>query len=630
MGRVSEPLMGQDKENERKAKKQTLPFIFLVTSLFLVGIACAFMISWDRSWSDRSIEVLQSFDPDNLYKYNKIEDYDHPNRIDKYNCLFSGCDESEDKGLVSKVQKLSKALTKLMKMQDKFKQQLDKPTKSMIEVAQGEPGRRGPRGYRGAVGPQGYPGDTGPQGRAGVMGNPGLPGGMGPRGPRGRECRGSRALQALEDGKAGRDPAERQGPQAIKERTALLVSQACEGLQVAMASPCKDHRDPGESVECEGRRVRLVLSASEVSKGLQGSSYTERLFGISNIYDPTATGFRLYLYTQTGHISLWGWYANAWRYKVRWCGVGKSNGPRVPTGCCGTDSAYWYNGWTWDKTLNAKACDIRGSKTTWITAVEGFRQSGIQKLTGMSAGTVNGASSYYVAISLAYSSNSYWGQPWNVYGWSNWRLRKGQSDALEPRFCLFGDSFPTGDMRLLQHEIRQDEFPCQGMRLIEENVVKTNKAQICCGTSDSTWKVMNGYLMKDVDTTSCNFDDSNAKVIYMTSLGGDNNIELVTGAAAYSKSNKNGFTVHLASLYSNQQNYAKRYNWKIEWCGIASRLAPDLLPALILWGAAYLQVKVKEHLDALMRERLKGLELQGVTVKSATRSIKQTCASPRD
>jgi len=412
---------------------------------------------------------------------------------------------------------------------------------------QGPPGPRGIRGVRGPTG------QVGPIGKRGQQGPPGSLGGTG--------SQGNIGVQGL----AGKDAKQAPTPQ-------------CTGLQT----------NDGESICCglsrtswssyyDSSTMRIDTSSCKFTGNvryfttLQGSSYTERLFGISNIYDPTATGFRLYLYTQTGHISLWGWYANAWRYKVRWCGVGKSNGPRVPTGCCGTDSAYWYNGWTWDKTLNAKACDIRGSKTTWITAVEGFRQSGIQKLTGMSAGTVNGASSYYVAISLAYSSNSYWGQPWNVYGWSNWRLRKGQSDALEPRFCLFGDSFPTGDMRLLQHEIRQDEFPCQGMRLIEENVVKTNKAQICCGTSDSTWKVMNGYLMKDVDTTSCNFDDSNAKVIYMTSLGGDNNIELVTGAAAYSKSNKNGFTVHLASLYSNQQNYAKRYNWKIEWCGIGER-----------------------------------------------------------
>jgi hypothetical protein len=35
-----------------------------------------------------------SFDADALYKFGRKIDLDHPNRIDKYGCLFAGCSGS--------------------------------------------------------------------------------------------------------------------------------------------------------------------------------------------------------------------------------------------------------------------------------------------------------------------------------------------------------------------------------------------------------------------------------------------------------------------------------------------------------------------------------------------------------
>jgi hypothetical protein len=44
-------------------------------------------------------------------------------------------------------------------------------------------------------------------------------------------------------------------------------------------------------------------------------------------------------------------------------------------------------------------------------------------------------------------------------------------------------------MQLAVNQIAQDDFPCGGIRLLQEGTVTTNTAKLCCGiTSSSSWK----------------------------------------------------------------------------------------------------------------------------------------------
>ena len=80
-------------------QRRTLQILSSLLLLCLCGVAI-FSYSVHRS-SVKSALVADSdseFDPANLYTAAKNIDWDHPNRIDDYGCLFSSCgsdDESE-------------------------------------------------------------------------------------------------------------------------------------------------------------------------------------------------------------------------------------------------------------------------------------------------------------------------------------------------------------------------------------------------------------------------------------------------------------------------------------------------------------------------------------------------------
>ena len=296
-----------------------------------------------------------------------------------------------------------------------------------------------------------------------------------------------------------------------------------------------------------------------------GNGYIERLNGGSSIYSPTSRKFRIYLSEDITHVTPSAYVANAYRMRIRWCGVGKNKGPKVPNVCCGTDKASW-GSWWWagHHRTNAGACEMKGNPS-WITAMQGGKASGPQMFVGSNAGYVQNYKFNTVYLRQSYSSRNYWGH----YDAHN--FNSGSANQLNPKWCLFGETFPTGNMRVNLGETQEDEYPCKGIRLINEGSVVTNQAQICCGATDTRWKSKGSMrIYKDIDTSSCKFaNDASNKMVYITSLGGNGGHWRVSGTTAYVRSSPKGFSMSLG-VHNSQKSatYASQHGWYVNWCGI--------------------------------------------------------------
>lgn len=309
---------------------------------------------------------------------------------------------------------------------------------------------------------------------------------------------------------------------------------------------------------------------------LIGSSHMVRMMGASSIYSPTESGFRIYLNEEVLHTTPTGSRANSWRYHIKWCGVGKATGPTVANVCCGTGPASWgssrYEG---SQNIDAKTCEMKGDPV-WITAAEGAINSGPDQFIGTNAGYSQGYRYSHMYIRKAFDNSNYWG--W--VGTAS-MFNKGQVNMLKPKFCLFGEPFPTGDMRINSELIEPDEYPCNGVRVIDDGKIVSNSAKICCGKSDTTWKQKGKFnIYKEIDTSECSFleDDSN-QVVYMTSLGGKDKHQFVSGTTSYMTSSPTGFSMSLSSHKGeNAAWYAKELGWYVNWCGIGKAGKPKPPP----------------------------------------------------
>lgn len=104
--------------------------------------------------------------------------------------------------------------------------------------------------------------------------------------------------------------------------------------------------------------------------------------------------------------------------------------------------------------------------------------------------------------------------------------------------------------------------------------IVTNTAGMCCGKSDAVWTTDGkGQLSKRVDTSACNFKNSN--VVYITSLGGKEAHFRLTGTTAYSDSSSTHFTMDLREHPTQKTpEYAKQMDWHVNWCGVGDAGAP--------------------------------------------------------
>jgi hypothetical protein len=201
----------------------------------------------------------------------------------------------------------------------------------------------------------------------------------------------------------------------------------------------------------------------------------------------------------------------------------------------------------------------------WITAAQGGAKSGPDKFVGYNAGYGQTYRYSWMYLRGSYSSRNYWGH------FNGWNFNKGAPDQMQAKWCIFGEPFPTGAMRVNTEQITPDEYPCTGIRVVYEGTIKTNQAQICCGATDSKWTSKGGFqIYKDVDTSSCNFA-SGQTVVYLTSVGGNGNQWKASGTTAYLSSSPTGFSMSLG-LHNTQSNaaLASSYGWYVNWCGVGT------------------------------------------------------------
>ena len=404
-------------------------------------------------------------------------------------------------------------------------------------------GPRGPDGDRGAKGARGPPGPTGlpgPQGLAGVAGVNGAPG------------------KNAEQSKAG---------SCTGASTTQEENVCCGTSNVDWHS----YYNQGSFIDIKTDTCKFTETPKYFTS-LIGNGYIERIEGASSIVSPTSSGFRIYLAEDVTHQVPTGWISNVYRFRIKWCGVGKSRGPKVANVCCGTGPQAWGDWWhTGYQTIDAKACEMKGDPV-WITGAEGAKASGPGQFVGTDAGYGQTDRYSTMYIHRAYASEAYWG--W-VAGQT---FNRGSNDALAPKYCLFGEPFPNGNMRVNLDMIQQDEYPCNGMRLVHQGEIKTSEAKMCCGKTHSEWKAKKPFdIYMDIDTSACNFENSASNpVVYITSLGGTTGHWLVTGTTSYLSSSPTGFSMSLGVHPKQEQAWqAKQKGWFVNWCGIGKAGEPS-------------------------------------------------------
>jgi hypothetical protein len=292
-----------------------------------------------------------------------------------------------------------------------------------------------------------------------------------------------------------------------------------------------------------------------------GNGYVPEVTGLSSIFTPTKTGFRIYMGEDIMHNGMPGWLDNQYRIRIGWVGIGSSSGPKSTAVCCGTAPSHWGSFYQYGtQEVSGAACNMKGTPV-WITAAQGGKEYGTSRFLGSNAGYNVGQTKINMLMRGSEPYVNYWGY-YNGAGFTG-------RNAMFPRYCMFGEPFPSGDQSLDNGEITQEEYPCDGMRVVSETqVVLTNTGKMCCGKSDTEWSMegpptltldatnakcyadrypdlkaafgyntnalidhwnrhgktegryfnCGGQLSKTVDTSACNFKNDN--VVYITSVGG--------------------------------------------------------------------------------------------------------------
>jgi len=462
---------------------------------------------------------------------------------------------------------------------------------------QGDRGPAGPRGIKGGEGgkglngPRGYAGDNGPAGLDGQKGGPGKPGSapVGPEGPPGNQgptgpkgdvgAKGARGPEGNpgEPGAAGiagiQGITGGFGNDALKLPTPVCLGQKstrgqsiCHGFS---SVNWHDYYTSAAYIDVDTSSCKFDNNDVFYFTSLTGNNYVPELAGGSSIYSPTRTGFQVYVKNQIygGDRVAQGWKLNQQRVRIDWVAVGKSSGPKTTAVCCGTGPSSWGSYYAWGSQLvDAGACQMKGT-TAWIGATEGGKAHGSGKFVGTNGFFNEGErfSQWYIQQNTPSNSGRFDGNYLNSGG-----------DQMNPKYCLFGEPFPSGDQALTEGAISQDEYPCDGMRVVgtSKNVL-TNTAGICCGKSDNVWVAdSKGQLSKTVDTSVCHF--KNANVVYFTSLGGDSYHAWTTGSTSYAEHTASNFVFNVFSNDGRSAAFVQQQNWHVNWCGVGDAGTPGV------------------------------------------------------
>ena len=395
---------------------------------------------------------------------------------------------------------------------------------------------------------QGGTGEPGPQGLAGFAGLNGPPGKDGEKAKRG-DCTGTSTSQG---------------------------ESVCCGVSTV---DWHNYYNSGSFLDIDTSSCRFDNTPLYFTS-IIGNAYIHNVMGASSIYDPSANHFRVYLSDEINHRTPDSGVANAFRFRIKWCGAGKSSGPKVPNVCCGTDSPSWGSAWhTGWHTVDAKACEMKGDPV-WITAVQGAQTMGTDTYVGYDGGYGQTYRYSTMYIHKAYASSDYHGYV------SSSIFNRGGKDEMLSKYCLFGEPFPTGNMRVNLEETAPDEYPCEGIRVMDDGVVQSDQAVICCGKSEpAKWRSKGSFeIYQDIDTSKCNFINSNSNtVVYLTSVGGAGGHWQVSGTTAYMTSSATSFSMSLGVHPAQKQAFYANdpgQGWFVNWCGIGKARAAPTLPVL--------------------------------------------------
>ena len=149
---------------------------------------------------------------------------------------------------------------------------------------------------------------------------------------------------------------------------------------------------------------------------------------------------------------------------------------------------------------------------------------------------------------------------------------KAKSHNLRPNWCGFGDVFPNGDMRLLMKTIDKDDYPCGGVRVLQEGKPMSDEGVLCCGkTQADQWVASKTGVTVHVDASKCQFKAQFPRPVWMTSLKGTSSHWSLAGVNAYRDPNQYGFNVDLLPVdgvvtTESAENYAYELQWYTQTC----------------------------------------------------------------
>jgi hypothetical protein len=171
---------------------------------------------------------------------------------------------------------------------------------------------------------------------------------------------------------------------------------------------------------------------------------------------------------------------------LQWCGAGPSTGEKVSAVCCGNDPATgWQRNWfRATKEVDTGLCKLRGNPV-YLSAIAAPGGAEVEKVLGGAAvfpgsgRPFQGFRMYLEdrALAPACSGGAPYADSCRLNSVRNAVVDSGDYAA---QFCALGLAFPSGDALMQLDAITKDQFPCQGVRLVENGIVATNDGKACC------------------------------------------------------------------------------------------------------------------------------------------------------
>jgi hypothetical protein len=366
----------------------------------------------------------------------------------------------------------------------------------------------------------------------------------------------------------------------------------CAGTTIPGATDWKVYGSKYIYVDVDTSKCKFLNTPKYVTS-MQGTSSHWKSRGSSEIYSPTPTGFRIYIYLEVSPAT-----ANQRGYAINW--VGGSSETPVPGVCSGQAANWGPYGSDMVQTVDTSDCGFT-ARPVYVTSMQGKS----------SHWTSTGSSEVYSASTKSFTQYIDGSDP-NQAARDKYMTNfigvdtDGAVVALNTK-CPF-----TGGNRLFRKEgvdsvaaCRQacDDttdcnyfsyqkhgtygsvagagnydgvcMGCMSSDAAGEHHVGFSfydvrpSSSVCAGrTSVSDWKTYSAEgIYVDVDTSKCGFERI---PVYVSSLHGKCNHWVSTGSSEIYSPNPNGFRIYIATTADivSKQHY-KGCEWSMEWVAVA-------------------------------------------------------------